>query len=211
MRRQQVTLKFSYTLTETNLIFCLSISLSISLSLFKYKLQKDLNYRMFLKYFSIKRMTFWTSFIKHNVKHFSRACRIRDTSRSRYIIASLFLLGRSRGIRFAAFSDRGERLTFNTRRIESRRLQRESVCGGSRTRDLAIDPSSVNRVSGVDHPWRDVHLPPAFLLSYSTSRAKRHKDRDVDAFQAPWIAARRVYLLPFIKYLFTRFQIITHM
>lgn len=60
-----------------------------------------------------------------------------------------FFLADRGGIRFAAFLDRGERLTFNTRRIESRRLQRESVCGGSRTRGLAIDPSRVNRI---DHP-----------------------------------------------------------
>lgn len=73
-----------------------------------------------------------------------------------------FFLADRGGIRFAAFLDRGERLTFNTRRIESRRLQRESVCGGSRTRGLAIDPSRVNRV---DHPWRDVHLLPSLSLS----------------------------------------------
>lgn len=73
-----------------------------------------------------------------------------------------FFLADRGGIRFAAFLDRGERLTFNTRRIESRRLQRESVCGGSRTRGLAIDPSRVNRV---DHPWRDVDLLPSLSLS----------------------------------------------
>lgn len=86
-----------------------------------------------------------------------------------------FFLADRGGIRFAAFLDRGERLTFNTRCIESRRLQRESVCGGSRTRGLAIDPSRVNRV---DHPWRDVHLlpslssslPPLFLLENARHR-----------------------------------------
>lgn len=53
-----------------------------------------------------------------------------------------------------AFSDRGERLTFNTRCIEPRRLQRESVCGGSTPRGLAIDASRVNRVPGRRPPLK---------------------------------------------------------